>query len=173
MKANELKEKLKNGALKTYSDLYSDIDAQTERFISAIDEFTRIYGDGRDISVFSVPGRSEVSGNHTDHNRGCVFAGAIDRDIIAVAAKADGGVVRIHSAGYPEDTVKISDTDNPDKFENYTSAALIAGTVRGFINNGHEAGGFDAYTTSEVLKGSGISSSAAYEVMIGNILNHL
>jgi len=173
MIANELKKKLENGGLAHYCDLYSDIDAQTERFISAIDEFTRIYGEGRDISILSVPGRSEISGNHTDHNRGCVLAGAIDRDIIAVVAKADNGVIRLHSAGYPEDTVEISKTESPDGFEKYTSGALIAGTVRGFINQGYEVGGFDAYSTSEVLKGSGISSSAAYEVMIGNILNHL
>ena len=153
--------------------MYSDINKQTERFVFAIDEFTRLYGDGRDIAVFSVPGRSEISGNHTDHNRGCVIAGSIDRDIIAVAAKSEDGVIRLHSAGYPEDKVKISETENPDAYENYTSAALIAGTVRGFINKGYDVGGFDAYTTSEVLKGSGISSSAAYEVMIGNILSHL
>ncbi len=173
MKANELKEKLLGGALSAYSDLYSDIKAQTERFIFAIDEFTRLYGDGRDIAVFSVPGRSEISGNHTDHNRGCVLAGSIDRDIIAVAAKSEDGVIRLHSAGYPEDSVEISKTENPDSFENYTSAALIAGTLNGFAERGYEVGGFDAYTTSEVLKGSGISSSAAYEVMIGNILSHL
>ena len=173
MKANELKEKLLSGELSAYSDLYFDINKQTERFVSAIDEFTKLYGNERDIAVFSVPGRSEISGNHTDHNRGCVIAGSIDRDIIAVAAKSEGDVIRLQSAGYPEDSVKIPETENPDSYEKYTSGALIAGTVREFINRGYEVGGFDAYTTSEVLKGSGISSSAAYEVMIGNILSHL
>ena len=173
MKANELKEKLLGGELSAYSDLYFDINKQTERFVSAIDEFTKLYGNERDIAVFSVPGRSEISGNHTDHNRGCVIAGSIDRDIIAVAAKSEGDVIRLQSAGYPEDSVKIPETENPDSYEKYTSGALIAGTVREFINRGYEVGGFDAYTTSEVLKGSGISSSAAYEVMIGNILSHL
>ena len=97
MKANELKEKLKSGALSAYSDLYSDIDAQTERFISAIDEFTRLYGEERDIAIFSVPGRSEISGNHTDHNRGCVLAASLDLDIIAIAAKTDDAVIKVKS----------------------------------------------------------------------------
>ncbi len=174
MKANEIRDALKCGALVKYKNLYKDLEKQTERFICAIDSFEKIYGEGREreVSVFSVPGRSEISGNHTDHNHGCVLAGSIDRDIIAVAAKNDEGVIRFYSEGYPEDVVEISKTDDPENFENYTSSALIAGVVRGFINNSHAVGGYDVYATSEVLKGSGISSSAAYEVMIGNILNY-
>lgn len=173
MKAQKLIAKLNSGALGAYGDLYRDIPSQTERFIKAIEAFTALYGEDRDISVFSVPGRSEISGNHTDHNKGCVLAGSIDRDIIAVAAKNDDGVIRIRSEGYPDDAVEISKTDDPENFKKYSSASLIAGMTRGFINQGYEVGGYDAYSTSEVLKGSGISSSAAYEVMIGNILNHL
>ncbi len=172
MKANEIREALLRGALNKYEGLYKDLEKQTERFVNAIDSFERIYGENREVSVFSVPGRSEISGNHTDHNHGCVLAGSIDRDIIAVAAKNDDNVIRFYSEGYPEDVVEIAKTDNPDNFENYTSAALIAGVVRGFINNSFAVGGYDVYATSEVLKGSGISSSAAYEVMIGNILNY-
>ncbi len=173
MKAEQLKKELIDGALDKYSSLYSDIPAQTERFIAAIDKFCERFGYDRDISIFSVPGRSEISGNHTDHNNGAVLAGAIDRDIIAVAAKNDEGVIRFLSEGYPEANILLSKTDNPDNFENYTSEALIAGMARGFLNMGYLAGGYDAYATSEVLKGSGISSSAAYEVMIGNVLNYL
>ncbi len=173
MKAEQLKKELLSGALKRYSNLYSDIEAQTARFIKAIDKFCERFGSERDISVFSVPGRSEISGNHTDHNNGAVLAGAIDRDIIAVAAKNDDGVIRFLSEGYPESEIILSKTDNPDNFQDYTSEALIAGMARGFLNTGYEIGGYDAYATSEVLKGSGISSSAAYEVMIGNILNYL
>ena len=172
MKATELKALLKDGALSKYENLYTDVKKQTERFLGAIDSFTKLYGEDRDIAIFSVPGRSEISGNHTDHNRGCVLAGSIDKDIIAVASKNDDGVIRFHSQGYPEDNVKISDTDNPDNFKDYTSSALIGGMVRAFINSGNSVGGYDAYSTSDVLKGSGLSSSAAYEVMIGNILNH-
>ncbi len=173
MTANELKKLIREGALEKYSALYSDVARETERFIAAIDKFTERFGGERDISVFSVPGRSEISGNHTDHNHGCVLAGAIDRDIIAVAAKNDDGVIRFLSEGYPETEVQLSLIDNPDNFENYSSSALIAGMAKGFKNSGFEVGGYDAYATSDVLKGSGISSSAAYEVMIGNILNYL
>jgi len=173
MKAYELKELLKGGALNKYANLYSDPKAQTERFIAAIDSFTELYGSDRDISVFSVPGRSEILGNHTDHNKGCVLAGAIDRDIIAVAAKNSDGLIRIKSEGYPKTTIDLSKIDDPDNFENYTSDALIAGLAKSLENNGYAIGGYDAYATTEVLKGSGISSSAAFEVMIGNILNYL
>ena len=173
MKAEQLKKHLTEGGLEKYSALYRDIKAQTARFIAAIDTFTSLYGDDRDIAIFSVPGRSEIMGNHTDHNRGCVLAGAIDRDIIAVAAKRDDGVIRLKSEGYPEDEVKICETRDPAAFDNYTSRALVAGLVNGFEKKGYSVGGYDAYTTTEVLKGSGISSSAAFEVMIGNILNYL
>lgn len=172
MKANELKSLLANGALNAYTALYADPIAQAKRMTDAIDSFTALYGEDRDISLFSVPGRSEISGNHTDHNHGCVLAGAIDRDIIAVAAKNEDGKIRFHSEGYPEDIVDLSDIDDPSRFRNYTSAALIAGLAKGFENRGFAIGGYDAYSTTEVLKGSGISSSAAFEVMIGNVLNY-
>ncbi len=173
MNLTQIKEEISNGALEKYGHLYCDIPYQTKRFIKALDSFGELYGKDREVMVFSVPGRSEISGNHTDHNLGCVLAGAINRDIIAVAAKNDEGIIRFHSDGYPEEAVDIQKTDTPLNFKEYTSAALIAGMTRGFLNNGHTVGGYDAYATSEVLQGSGISSSAAYEVMLGNILNHL
>jgi galactokinase len=173
MNKEELISAIKSGALNKYADIYRDIEKQSQRYIEAIEKFASLYGADREISVFSVPGRSEISGNHTDHNQGCVLAGAVDRDIIAVVAKNDDGIIRFQSEGYPLDTVETAKTENPDAFKNYTSASLIAGMVNGFSKSGYNVGGFDAYATSEVLKGSGISSSAAYEVMIGNILNHL
>ena len=173
MNVLQLKEEILSGALLKYAHLYRDIPHQKERFIKALDSFIRIYGCDREVMLFSVPGRSEIAGNHTDHNRGSVLAGAIDKDIIAVVSKNEDGIIRFHSDGYPEDSVEIEKIDNPEGFEKYTSRALIAGVAQGFINNGHAVGGYDAYSTSEVLKGSGISSSAAYEVMLGNILNHL
>ena len=173
MKANELKKHIIEGGLKAYAHLYSDPDVMVSRFVKAIDEFVANFGDERELFILSAPGRSEILGNHTDHNRGTVLAGAIDRDIIAVAAKNEGGTIRFKSEGYGLELLEIEKTADPSAFANYTSGALIAGLVRGFINDGYSVGGFDAYTTSDVLKGSGISSSAAYEVMIGNILNHL
>ncbi len=173
MNAQQLKNYINSGALCARTDIYANVEAQKERYIAAIDKFTSLFGGERDIYVLSVPGRSELLGNHTDHNAGKVLAGAIDRDIIAVASPSDNGKVTLQSEGYPTDTVDLSVADNPDSFANFTSAALIAGVANGLSKNGYEIGGFDAYCTSDVLKGSGISSSAAYEVMIGNIFNHL
>ncbi len=173
MKASELKSKIQNGALNAYAHIYADPALQAKRYIAAIDAFCELYGKDRDIRLFSVPGRSELSGNHTDHNRGCVLAGAIDRDIIAVAAKNDEGIVRVKSEGYPEDAVCLSDISDPAAFKPYSSHALLAGICQGLRNYGCEIGGYDAYTTTEVLKGSGISSSAAFEVQCGNIMNYL
>lgn len=173
MTANELKARIAAGALGAYAHLYPDLAAQAKRYTDAIDAFCALYGDDRDIRLFSVPGRSEISGNHTDHNHGEVLAGAIDRDIIAVAAKNTDGVVRIKSEGYPEDTVEIARAGDPAAFRSFSSCALLAGTCRGFTDRGYAVGGYDAYTTTEVLKGSGISSSAAFEVQCGNIMNYL
>ncbi len=173
MTATELKKKIKDSALKEcYPELYTDTSRAEKRYTDVLDGFVSLFGD-REAELFSVPGRSEISGNHTDHNGGRVLAGAIDRDIIAAAARNNDGVVRFYSEGYPMDTVLISECGAPENFENYTSAALIAGMVSGFMKKGYRVGGFDVYSSSEVLKGSGISSSAAYEVMVGNIINHL
>ena len=173
MKANELIKLLNEGALAKYSALYADIDAARERMIAAINAFTLNYGEDRDISIFSVPGRSEIIGNHTDHNNGKVMAGAINRDILAVVSKNDEDVIRFCSEGYAKDQIKLSDVSYPDRFRRFTSRALVAGMANAFIKAGHAVGGYDAYSCTEVLKGSGLSSSAAFEVMVGNILNHL
>ena len=143
---------------------------EKNRYAEAANEFVSLYGD-LDINVFSVPGRTEVSGNHTDHNCGCVLAASLDLDIIAIAAKTEEMVIRVKSKGFPEDCVDITNLD-PDAYGNYGSAAIIAGICDGFAKRGLKYGGFTAYTTSDVLKGSGISSSAAFEVQICNVINH-
>ncbi len=174
MKPAELIEKLKNGALEAYRHLYPEqVEMQTERYIQALESFSSLYGAERDVFLFSVPGRTEVSGNHTDHNYGRVLAAAIDRDIIAVASPSAEPVVRVRSEGYAEDRVELDTCNDPDKQKAFKSNALVAGMCGGFVKYGHRIGGFDAYTTSRVLKGSGLSSSAAFEVMVGNILNYL
>jgi len=172
MKINELIALLRGGALEKYSSLYGDLKEETNRFIAAISAFAADFGGERDVCVFSVPGRSEIIGNHTDHNNGKVMAGAITRDIIAVAAMNTDGVIRFRSEGYAEDYVKLSNASNPSVYKKFTSRALVAGVAGGFIKKGYAVGGFDVYMTTKVLKGSGLSSSAAFEVMIGNILNH-
>ncbi|MBR3862901.1 MAG: galactokinase [Clostridia bacterium] len=146
---------------------------QRARYEKAVAAFERLYGKAHHVRVFSVSGRSELLGNHTDHNHGCVLAAAVDLDIIAVAAAVNDTVVRVTSEGYPEDVVDISDFTSPREAHFSKSDALIAGMCHGFQKNGHRVGGFVAYTTSNVPKGSGLSSSAAFEVMIGNIQNHL
>lgn len=157
----------------TLSELYGDhIDERRARLVKLVNTFSDLYGD-REISLFSVPGRSELSGNHTDHNHGKVIAASIDLDIVAAASARDDGIIRLHSEGFPEDVVDINAYVTPDPSDFGRSSALIAGMCAGFRKKGYKVGGFDAYTTSNVLKGSGLSSSAAFEVMVGNILNYL
>ncbi len=148
------------------------VEGQRARYAAALDAFEAKYGDG-DIKLFSVGGRSEISGNHTDHNHGRVIAASVNLDILAVAKATDTGVIRIQSEGFPEDVVAPAAVDAPNEKLFFTSAAIIAGMEKAFLDAGYNVGGFDAYTTSNVLKGSGISSSAAFEVMVGNILNYL
>ena len=174
MRANELITFIENKNLdKELLRIYGkeNLEAQRKRYISAVEEFVSFYGE-LDVSIFSVPGRSELSGNHTDHNHGKVMAGSIDLDIIAIAAKTDDEVIRIKSQGFPEDVVDTKIYKEPNEADFFKSNALIAGMSRAFENAGAKAGGYVAYTTSNVFKGSGLSSSAAFEVMVGNILNY-
>ena len=175
MKTTELVRKIESGELNAvFEKLYGakDAEMQKARYIRTIHNFEADYGIDRDVSLFSVPGRSEISGNHTDHNHGCVLAAAINLDIIAVAAKNDDGLVRLRSEGYSEDRMTVTECKTPNAEFYFKSRALIAGMVQGFVNYGHKTGGFDAFTTNNVHKGSGLSSSAAFEVMVGNIINH-
>lgn len=149
------------------------IPAERERYAAALAAFGELYGTEGEISLYSVGGRSEISGNHTDHNHGRVIAASVNLDILAFARPTDDGVVSVKSAGFPEDIVSPAAIDAPDPDRFFTSAAIIAGMQKAFCKAGYKVGGFRAYTTSNVLKGSGVSSSAAFEVMIGNILNHL
>jgi galactokinase len=173
MNSSELKKLIRCGGLEKYGELYSEPMLDAERLISAIERFEELFGKDRDISILSVPGRSEIIGNHTDHNNGEVMAGAIDRDIIAVVSKNGENKIRLQSEGYRLDTIDLAAELSPDRVRKFTSHALIAGVAEGFLGKGYNIGGFDAYTTTKVLKGSGLSSSAAFEVMIGNILSHL
>ncbi len=174
MKTTELIQAIETGKLDAaLGALYgSGLETQKARYIRAIRNFEENYGVDRDAALFSVPGRSEISGNHTDHNHGCVLAAAIDLDIIAVAAKSQDGIVRLRSEGYKEDRMTLAECKTPKKEYFFKSRALIAGMIQGFVNYGHASGGFDAFTTNNVHKGSGLSSSAAFEVMVGNIINH-
>ena len=175
MNAEKLINTINNGELdQKLSLLYGkeNLASAKERYIKAIGEFTALYGE-REISLYTVAGRSELSGNHTDHNRGCVVAASISLDIIAVASPTDDGIIRVKSEGFDEDVVDIAAYSSPVESKFGTSESIIAGMCAGFKMNGHKTGGFVAYTTSSVLKGSGLSSSAAFEDMIGTIESHL
>ena len=148
-----------------------ELDRQLNRYRAAAAEFEKLFGE-KPSAFFCAPGRTEVGGNHTDHNLGCVLAAGVSLDIIAAVVPTDDGMITVKSEGFPTDTVDISDTAVRENEKN-TSASLIRGMADGFAKNGHKVGGFRAYSTSEVLQGSGLSSSAAYEVLIGTILNGL
>ena len=173
MNIAQIKEKILNdGFLKDFSMLYTDTEVAKKRYLTALDEFEKLYGDRDNIRLFSAPGRTEVGGNHTDHQHGMVLAGSVDLDVIAVVSENATNTVRIKSAGYPMDEIDISDL-SVNTEEKGRASALIRGVCAAFSNNGYKLGGFDAYTTSNVLKGSGLSSSAAFEVLVSNIVNGL
>ena len=134
-------------------------------------EFEKLFGE-KPTHFFSAPGRTEIGGNHTDHNLGRVFAAGVSLDVIAAVKATDDGIITVKSEGFPVDKIDSADTEVKEEEKN-SSASLIRGMAGGFLKNGHKIGGFNAYTTSNVLKGSGLSSSAAFEVLIGTILNGL
>ncbi len=148
------------------------LSMQQERYAKAEKAFEELFGATENLMIFSASGRTEVCGNHTDHNRGKVLAAAVGLDVIAFVTPTDDGIITVKSEGFPQDSVDTADLAIKDADKN-TSAALIRGVADGLKKDGFNIGGFKAYTTSNVLKGSGISSSAAFEVLIGTILSHL
>ena len=149
------------------------IDAGRDRAAAAVARFAQLFGGDREVFLFSVSGRSEIGGNHVDHNLGRVIAAGVNMDILAVAAPRTDGVITLQSEGFPPDIVPKEALDAPDPAYFTTSRAMIAGVGRGLRDRGYAVGGFDAYTTSDIPKGSGLSSSAAFAVMVGTIFNHL
>ena len=174
---NIVKDMLKAGVYnEQLQNIYNCTDSETEfyakRYIRVIDNFESTFGKKESIALFSAPGRTEIGGNHTDHQHGCVIAGSVNLDVIAAAAPNGTNVVRIKSEGYPMDIIKLDELEiKEDEFE--TAAALIRGIIKKFVDLGYSVGGFDAYTVSNVLKGSGLSSSAAFEVLVGTVINGL
>ena len=163
-KAGQYAERLK--------DIYVDdavLDYQKERYIKAIQEFEKLYGE-QEVEIYSAPGRSEVGGNHTDHQYGKVLAASINLDAIAIVAKTDDSIIDIKSEGYDRIQVHL-DSLQPRKEEEGSSEALTRGVAARLKEEGYVIGGFQAYATSDVLNGAGMSSSAAYEVLVGNILS--
>lgn len=168
-----IKANLYNGNIdESLAELYCGtefVDIQKKRYAAALDAFEGLYGD-KEVEIYSAPGRTEVGGNHTDHQNGRVLTASINLDAIAIVAKRDDNIIRITSEGYGEIIVDISDIEIIEN-EIGTTAALVRGTAAAMKKRGYSIGGFDAYVTSDVLSGSGLSSSAAYEVLMGNILS--
>ncbi len=178
MKVDELisyieEEKLNNKLLDIYLDS-SKIQYQKERYSNAVKKYKELYennaGYSDEVILVSAPGRTEVCGNHTDHQHGEVLAASINDDAIAVVGISDS--VNIMSEGYPMISFSLDDISKRSEEEG-TTLALIKGVLAGCRDRGFMIGGFNAYITSDVLGGSGLSSSAAFETVIGNILSYL
>ena len=147
------------------------LDQARGRAVHVTETFQKAFPGAGATALFSGPGRTELGGNHTDHQRGHVLCASVDMDMLACAAPNGLNVIRVHSEGYPDLTVNLEDLA-PRKEDENTSAALVRGVAEAIAKRGFALGGFDACAVSSVLSGSGLSSSAAYEILIGNILNH-
>ena len=144
---------------------------QRSRYGAALEQFELYYGPGRQVQVYSAPGRTELGGNHTDHQHGYGLAGAVTLDLVAVASRNEDGFIRVKSRGFNKlDVIDLTEAE-PQQGESTHSASLIRGIAEGFRGKGYDVGGFDAYTASDVLRGSGLSSSAAFEMGVAIILN--
>lgn len=177
MNVKAWKEKLSAGEYaEKLAYIYACDKADTARYADRIagvaEKFAETFGDREDIRIFSAPGRTEIGGNHTDHQGGAVLAASLNLDVVSAAAKNGTGTVRILSEGYPMCEVDVNDLEiKEEEFD--TTTALIRGILRKFDDMGYKIEGFDAYMVSSVLKGSGMSSSAAFEVLVGTIANGL
>ena len=149
--------------------IYSDLKEFQSRKLN-VDKNFFINFDERVADYFSSSGRIELLGNHTDHNNGLVLVSAVSLDILAGVRKTNDNYIKIISEGYPLMTININNL-NLSPNEKGKSSAIVKGVVQGFLNRGYKVGGFICYATSNIFKGAGISSSAAYELLIAGILN--
>ncbi len=161
-----------------YEDLFLDIYVdpehaakQKERYSKAVNKFIDLFGAG-EMKIYSAPGRSEIGGNHTDHQHGEILAAAINNDAIGIVRPLAENKVRVLAEGYDMVEINLDDLSMKES-EKVSTLALIKGVLAGVKEHGYKIGGFEAYTTSDVLIGAGLSSSAAYETLIGTILSGL
>lgn len=144
----------------------------TKRYERLLDMYRETFGDSEELALFSAPGRTEIGGNHTDHQHGCVLAASVDMDMIAAVSVVEENEICVQSEGYPMCRISLENLAVKEEEKNST-AALIRGVAARFAQLGCKVKGFKACVMSSVLPGSGISSSAAFEVLIGNIINSL
>lgn len=169
----KLKDKIISGEYDdSFLKLYNDVESSKERYLKACDEYSKLFSNTDNMFMFSAPGRTEVGGNHTDHEHGRVLTGSVNLDVTAIVCPNADNVVRIKSEGYKMDEIDLSNLSKNDDEEG-KAISLIRGVLNFFKESGYTIGGFNAYTTSNVLKGSGLSSSAAFEVLVCNILKGL
>lgn len=173
MKIEETLKLIKSGSLdQKLLDVYMDttrLDYQRDRYIRAIERHAELF-NADEIEIYSAPGRTEVCGNHTDHQHGKVLAASINDDAIAVVSKSDSDLVNIMSEGYQMISLSINDLEKKDDEEG-TTLSLIKGILQSCRDRGYRIGAINAYITSDVLAGSGLSSSAAFETLIGNVIS--
>ncbi|MEA5048052.1 MAG: galactokinase family protein [Eubacteriales bacterium] len=171
---NTTRSMLDSGAFdESLQRLYGDsAQAQKVKYGALIDAFTDAFGYGDSMNLFSAPGRSEIGGNHTDHQLGRVLAAAVTMDTRAVVVPRSDLVVRIHSRGYTPLCISLDCLD-PEEGEQNESGALVRGIAERFVQTGRKVGGFDAVTASDVPKGSGLSSSAAFSILVCTIFSEL
>lgn len=176
MKVKEMIASLEAGKfdenLKRVYVLDSAIQTQRDRYIEQLNTFGELFGWDRDVNIISAPGRTEVCGNHTDHNNGKVLAASINLDAIAVVAKNEDNIIRVKSKGHKMNVVDLNDLEPNEKMFG-DSTALVQGVAAGVKELGFDVQGFDACTASDVMGGSGLSSSAAFEVLLGSVLSYL
>ena len=171
MQIPKLMEHIASGKLDgALAGLYPDTDAARQRYLNNLAAYRAAFGDG-DVRLFSAPGRTEIGGNHTDHQNGCVLAAAVHLDVIGCAG-AQEGCIEIRSEGYPPNCVTLRDL-SPVQAERESTDALIRGVCAYFAKKGYAVGGFRAHTVSNVAGGAGLSSSAAFSVLVGTILSRL
>ena len=144
--------------------------SEAARYTAVLDGLEKTFGSHAEAGLYSAPGRTEIGGNHTDHQHGRVLAGSVNIDMIAAAAPNDKNQLRVQSEGYDLCVIDLNDLEARKEEEN-TTAALLRGECAAFTQRGAKLAGLDVYVSSNVPKGSGVSSSAAFEVLIGVILN--
>lgn len=163
-------------SMERFSMLYGQKEGMLARQLTRYTELVKrhedIYHSSQPVIMVSASGRTEILGNHTDHNNGKVMAAAVNLDTLAAVTSRDDNRVLIQSAGFPSIDLDLNDL-SIHKDEKNTSAALVRGVANGFVNNGFRIGGFEAAITSDVLGGSGLSSSAAYEVLLCTVFDKL
>lgn len=175
MNSGKLMEELQHGTLdERLSGIYGveNLSKTKQRIFLLCERFEAEFDPLAEILLISAPGRTEIGGNHTDHQRGRVLAAAVTMDVLALVAKNNTSVARLRSDGFIIKDIDLDDTDIHDN-EKYTSEALIRGVSASMRALDYKTAGFDAVFTSTVLKGSGISSSAAFEVALATVFNHL